>query len=119
MLQLLKKPYFYTVKISRHRVVKKSIAFLLIGLLLFVHAEKAIHHHEILVVKEQKNGISSVGVTFVCSICDYVFAKDADLPEPLVLTTPVNFFQKTYTSVLSFYFAPIAITITDRGPPAC
>jgi hypothetical protein len=107
------------VKIFPHTILKRSVAFLLFGLLLFVHTEKAIHHHEKLVVKEQKNGIPSVVAIFVCSICDYVFAKDAALPEPVVLNTPVNYFQKTNTPELSYFFASVASVITDRGPPAC
>lgn len=107
------------MKIFRHTIMNRSVAFLLFGLLLFVHTEKAIHHHEKSLAREQKNGISLVTATFVCSICDYVFAKDADLPEQPVLITPVNYFEKVFTPGLSFYFAPAASAYADRGPPAC
>lgn len=102
-----------------HINFKKAVAAILLALLVFIHTEKAIHYHANTATKSNDKGLSITSETFICSICDYVFSKNADLSEQFVLDTPVYFFQKSFTPALFFFFNLGSTTIADRGPPSC
>lgn len=103
----------------RHTNFKKIAAGLLLALLVFIHTEKAVHRHESGVAKSQQTGYTTVANNILCSICDYVFAKDADVPAQSIISFSVDYFLEQSTQLVSYYSTTIDFQITDRGPPAC
>lgn len=99
-------------------MLKRSIALLLIGLLVFVHMEKVIHHHESTIVTNQHTGFTTVSSGFFCTVCDYVFAKDADQDPAPPLSISVGVEQEMNSPCLSFFYEEIVFLTNDRGPPA-
>lgn len=103
----------------RHINFKKSIAVLLSGLLIFIHVEKTIHHHEKVVSKSHESGFVITTNNFVCSVCDYVFAKDGDILPPTILSVYTGQTQKQEISFLYPYYSAVYFQINGRGPPFC
>ncbi|MEO5947482.1 MAG: hypothetical protein ABIP79_11750 [Chitinophagaceae bacterium] len=104
--------------IFRHTSLKKIAVGLLLALLVFIHTEKAVHHHKKSVATSQQNGYTTASNNFLCSICDYVFAKDADVPVQFILSISVDYSQEQSAQLISHYNRVIIFQITDRGPPA-
>ena len=91
----------------------------LLALLVFIHTEKAVHHHESIIAKTQQEGISSSSKAFVCSICDYVFAKDAGLLYLPAVKIPVTYFEEEFKELQSLYHTSVTFSCIGRGPPVC
>lgn len=89
------------------------------GLLVFVHLEKAIHRHESIKVTKQHSGINSVSSAFFCTVCDYVLAKDADQPPSSQLSISVGIVLERNVPCLSFFHKEVVFLKNDRGPPVC
>lgn len=95
---------------------KKGIAACLLGLFLFILAEKSTHDHSVLPEKEF-SGESRVKAAAVCAVCEFQLHAGADLPVPAQTAfifypdLPVFF----YSSVAAFK-APVGVH-PDRGPP--
>jgi hypothetical protein len=103
----------------RNTIFKSITAGLLLALLVFIHVEKAVHHHENIITNTHQEGFSTASKSYVCSICDYVFARDAGLPDLPVAHIPVSYFEKEQVNFSSDYYSPVFFSITDRGPPTC
>lgn len=103
----------------RHTKFKKIAAGLLLALLVFIHTEKAVHHHEKGIAKSQQTGYTTVSNNILCSICDYLFAKDADIPAQSILSFSVDYCQEQSSQLISSNSTTVVFQITDRGPPAC
>lgn len=118
-MHLLKILSFVPVNFFRNTIIKCITAGFLLALLVFIHTEKAVHHHESIIAKTQKEGISTSSNSFVCSICDYVFAKDAGLPDLPVINVLAKFKGLDNSVFYSCYITSFSSCIADRGPPAC
>jgi len=103
----------------RHTNFKKIAAGLLLALLLFIHAEKAFHHHDKVIAKSQQLGYIAVSNNIFCSICDYVFAKDADVPVQSIISFNADYFQEQSVQLITHNNKIIVFQIADRGPPTC
>jgi hypothetical protein len=118
LLQIFRKYYFCPVHISPPIIFKKTVASLLLALLVFVYAEKSFHIHEKATKSTKQTGISTAINNTSCSICDFTIAKDAELPEPSGTAIPFTFFNKEYSSAsIAYHFQTGNIT-SDRGPPS-
>ena len=102
-----------------HTIIKKSLAAMLLILMVFIHTEKVIHHHEKNTSESQKEGFSHTSTNFTCSICDYVFAKDGELPATNVVAFTSNSFQEKDLLFLPGVTSLVYLEISDRGPPSC
>ncbi len=103
----------------RHTSFKKIAAGLLLALLVFIHTEKAVHHHEKVIAKSQQSGFTTASNNISCAICDYVFAKDADMPVQSIISFRADYFQKQSAPLIPHHNRLVVFQITDRGPPAC
>ncbi len=92
-------------------------AKILLSFLIFIHVEKAIHNHANSSTTSFENGYANSSRVNACSICEYVFAKDAGLPEAVLLSIPINDFFDWNKTVLAIYFDDSNKSITGRGPP--
>lgn len=97
---------------------RKTIASLLLALLVFIYAEKSFHIHEKANNSTEEAGVSILSNNTGCSICDFTVAKDAELPAPFVTAIPFTFLVKEYTSTPIAYHFQIDNTTSDRGPPS-
>ena len=102
---------------SLHIIYRKTIASLLLVLLIFVYAEKVFHTHHTEGNNAQQKGISIVTVIKGCSICDFKIAKDTELPVPHDATLFFVFLLTDYTSAASSYHYLPASFLSNRGPP--
>ena len=97
-------------------MIKKISAAFLLCLFLFIHIEKACHHHK------QNSDTTRSGTVVrdgagTCEICDFQAARDADLPIILMTSVPVKEVTAPLV-VLSTHFISATIPdITGRGPP--
>ncbi len=113
-----KSNIFATVIFFRHTKLKKIAAGLLLALLVFIQTEKVVHHHDKVIVKSQQLGYATVSNNIFCSICDYVFAKDADVTVHSIISFITDFFQEQSAQLIANNNRIIVFHITDRGPPA-
>lgn len=107
------------MNVNAHSNFKKVAAKILLFFLIFIHAEKAIHYHETSRSISNETGFSISSKIVTCSICDYVFAKDAGMPEEQLVRIPLYDFPEWNSIVLPFFFDVEKISIIGRGPPAC
>jgi len=114
-----KNNIFAAVLFFRHTKLKKIAAGLLLALLVFIHTEKAVHQHEKVIAKVQQSGYTTASNNILCSICDYVFAKDGDVPVQSILSFSIEYFQEKSSELISHKNKLVVFQITDRGPPAC
>jgi hypothetical protein len=118
LLQIFRKYYFCFVHISLTIIFRKTVASLLLALLVFVYAEKAFHIHEKATNNTEQAGVSITANNAGCAICDFTVAKDAELPEPSGTAIPFTFLSKEYaTASIAYHFQTGNIT-SDRGPPS-
>lgn len=103
----------------RNTISKKIAAGLLLALLVFIHTEKAVHHHEKGIVKSQQSGYTNSSQSILCSICDYVFAKDADVQAESIISFSVDYYKEQSAILISHSNKIVVFQISDRGPPAC
>lgn len=113
-----KNNIFAVVRFFKHINYKKIAAGLLLALLVFIHTEKAFHHHDKVIAKSQQTGYTTVSTNFFCAICDYVFAKDADVPVQSTISFSTDFFQEQSSKLIPYHNRLVVFQITDRGPPA-
>lgn len=112
-----KYPNFAPVNRKGQIVVKKSIAAILLTVLLFVYAEKAIHHHDCSPAEKTGKAISHNKNYTTCTLCDFQPVKAADLPFIIESSVPVKFILSFYfTEKENYYFRPF-VFINGRGPP--
>ena len=114
-----KSNIFAAVLFFRHTNLKKIAAGLLLALLVFIHTEKAFHHHDKAIAKSSQTGYTTASNNIFCAICDYVFAKDADVPVHSIISFSNDFFQEQSAQLIEHNYRIVPFQITDRGPPAC
>ena len=114
-----KNNIFAAVIFFRHTNYKKIAAGLLLALLLFIHAEKAFHHHDKAIAKSSQTGYTTASNNIFCAICDYVFAKDADVPAQSIISFRADYFQEQSVQLITHNNKIIVFQIADRGPPTC
>ena len=118
LLQISKKHYFRCVKNPLHINFRKLVAGLLLGLLVFIYAEKAVHIHHNTYNKIWQEGIYEISNNTICNICDFTIAKDAGLPNPITIKIPVTFLLKEYMVAAASYHYLADEYIYSRGPPS-
>jgi hypothetical protein len=106
------------VQISPTIIFRKTIASLLLALLVLVYAEKAFHTHAKENSHAEQAGVSIVSNNTGCSICDFTITKDTELPEPIAATVPFTFLNKEYSSASITYHFQTGNSTSDRGPPS-
>lgn len=98
---------------------KKAGASIFILLLVFIHAVKALHTHEISVISANvitKNA-TAVKADFSCNICDFQIAKDSDaIVSDVQIAAPEH-----CTTLFYLYILPVVnsniVTTSGTDPP--
>lgn len=98
--------------------IKQFVAAFLLGLLVFILAEKNAHTHDGISNVHQQNGLPIAHTGFSCFICEYQLTGDAD--EPVVFTvSTVEYLSSTLIVSLTQLYYTFSIPGTgERGPPA-
>lgn len=98
--------------------LKKLSAFLLLGLFLFIQAEKSLHEHN--AAARQHTGYTHVSDAKAnCLLCDFQLAADADVPALSFELNPVRFTAVHAVFHNPVYFSSSAHVSALRGPPSC
>ena len=123
-----KNVYFRLVKFEKQTVVKKSTAVFLMLLMLFINAVKLFHSHPPVtapVASSKKISSHTFGDFQLrgasqnehCAICDFKFAKDADVVETLMVLVPLLRTDVTGTPKLPVYISALPSISSGRAPP--
>ncbi len=97
--------------------IKKSVAALLLGLLVFILAEKNVHVHERTSNVLQHDGLPVATTGFSCLICEYQLTGDADEPDVFTVSIAENFSNSFTSSFKQQYCAHSIPGTGERGPP--
>lgn len=85
----------------------------------FIHVEKVTHHHEVITYTTTHQKTATINQSIInCSLCDYVFSKDADI----VCKEFAIHFIKSPRLTIDFHPSislPHFATTYLRGPPSC
>lgn len=100
---------------------RQLIALLLIAVMLFVHASKALHTHTSpgthLHGKQAMEITSSASTHHTCTICEFQLAKDKPFTGQIVLAIAPVHIAPTYSRLLTA-INPDRLFVTEgRGPP--
>jgi len=87
-------------------------------MLLFIQAEKLLHHHkaETACHHEQVQCLKSLNSS--CSICEFQIEREAQLPDVLIPRSPVEFVNNEFVSKDFSFQHNFLSSIPGRGPPA-
>lgn len=96
---------------------KKGIAAILLGLFLFILAEKSAHDHSVLPEKEC-SGEARLTSVAACSVCDFQLHAGADLPVPVQTASTFYPLTPDYFHTSVSYFPRPAAVHPERGPPS-
>lgn len=116
LLQKFEFPYFCTMR-SLPVYCKRLTALLLLGLFVFIQAEKSLHGHSN-VSKLVHEGTRLSHTNFNCPLCDFQLAANADLPDNSFYLAPVYFasVQAQYNNPV--YYSSDRYSFDLRGPPS-
>jgi hypothetical protein len=98
--------------------IKKASALFFFCILIFIHAEKALHSHPPELRAKSSHSALIKHFSATCSICEFQVTKDASMPAVLypgqaqVIEEPEFSFFQVYPQTQYFQSIP------GRGPPA-
>lgn len=97
---------------------KKISAVFILGMLLFIQAEKLLHKHigNTVCHHEQVQCIKSLNS--ICSICEFQIAREAALPDISIPKISDEFVSKEYITLTLAYHTNYFRSLPGRGPPA-
>lgn len=102
---------------SRHILLKKITAVLLIALFVFIYAEKVFHTHDKTVPFVAKGAATFSLNNNACPICDFQLAANTDLPLLQGIEAPFFFFNTAHCIIVISLHSSLVKSFSGRGPP--
>lgn len=97
--------------------IKKLSACLLLGLFLFIQAEKSLHEHN--GTTHHISGKANIsGIKASCLLCEFQLAADADIPCNNFTLTAVHPAAEHTVYYNPVYFTSVITAFAQRGPPS-